>query len=106
MLGDVSAGAEPHSVVLTRMLEEFDQPHRLGWTADQPIMKIDRHHLRMLGAFFVEQVETVHHVARKAVGGAETRVAVEAIVVGLEEVGITRWCRLPNLTQKGSSSPR
>src|SRR5208282_3265492 len=83
MLRDLSAGAKPHSVVLTRMLQEFNQPHRLGWAANQPVVKIDRHHLRMLGALFVKEIETVHHVARKPVGRPKPRVAVEAIVIGL-----------------------
>ena len=47
-------------------------------------MKIDRHHLGMFGPFLVEQVETIPHVTRESVRRSEARIAVEAVVVGLE----------------------
>ena len=84
MLGDVAPGAKPHSVAPACIFEKLDQPSRPGGTPDETIMKIDRHHLGVFGAFLVEQVETVHHVTRESVRGAESRIAVEAVVVGLE----------------------
>ncbi len=62
MFGDVAPGAEPHLVMFARMFEELDQPHRLGRPADQPVVDRDAHQLRPLGAFLVEQVETVDHI--------------------------------------------
>jgi hypothetical protein len=87
VFGHFAPGAEPHPLVLLRVFEEFDKPHGLSRTADQPIVQIDGHELRMLGAFFVEEIEGIHHVAGEAVGGAETQIAVEAVVVGFER----RW---------------
>ena len=72
MLGDVAPGAKPHSVAPACIFEKLDQPSRPGGTPDETIMKIDRHHLGVFGAFLVEQVETVHHVTRESVRGAES----------------------------------
>jgi hypothetical protein len=84
MLRDVSPGAKPDSIVPLRVLQELDQSDSLGWPPNETIMQIDRHHLGMFGAFFVEQVETIHHVARETVSRAEPRVAVKAVIVRLE----------------------
>ena len=73
-----------NSIVLLRVLQELNQSDRLGRPANEAIMQIDRHHLGMLGALFVEQIEAIHHVAREAVSGAKANIAVEAIVVRLE----------------------
>src|SRR5579883_59536 len=87
MLGDVAAGAEPDAVAFRRIVEELDQPRRLAWPADQPVMQRHAHDLRPLGAFLVEQIEAIDHVSGEFVGGAEAGVAVETVVVGFERIG-------------------
>src|ERR1700685_2609461 len=83
VLGDFAPGAEPDPFPRAGMLEKLDQPDRSRWAPDQPIVEIDRQHRGPLDPLLVEQVERVDHVVRKPVGGAEARIAVETVVVGL-----------------------
>jgi hypothetical protein len=71
VLSDIATAAKPHPIVLTRMLQELYQTYCLGRSANQAIVKVDRHHPGMLRALFVKQVEAIHHVTRKPVGRAK-----------------------------------
>src|SRR5580698_9410450 len=81
MLGDFASGTEPHAIMLLHVVEKLDQADRAGRTADQTIMEGNAHDLGRLGAFLVHQVETIDHVAREFIGGAEAIVLIESIVV-------------------------
>ena len=101
MLCDVSPGAKPNPIVLLRMLQELDQSNRLGWPANEAIVQIDRHHLGMFGALFIEQIEAIHHVAGEAVGGAKAGILVESIVVRLEGRRDHKVAPLANFNPEG-----
>jgi hypothetical protein len=78
MLRDVAAGAEPDTIMFSGMLQKPYQPNRLGGSTNQPVVKVDRQHLRMLDALFIQQVKSIHHIARETVGDPKAGVAVEA----------------------------
>ena len=87
MLGDVPAGTKPDAIPFARMIQETDQPDRLRRPTNEAIVQRETHDLRSLGALFVKQVETIDHVLREFFGRAESRIAIESIVVGFKRVG-------------------
>src|SRR5258708_12834164 len=80
VFGDVLSRTEPDPVVLAHVLENFDQADRARRPADQPIMQADAHDFRPVNAFLIEHVETVDHVAREIVAGAEPLVVLTVLV--------------------------
>jgi hypothetical protein len=82
MLGDVAAGAKPHPIAPPDIVEKLDEANRPRRAADQPVVQVYRHHLRLVGALFIQEIEAINHVARKIVSGVKALVAVEAIVIG------------------------
>ena len=87
MLGDVAAGADPNPIMFPCVIEELDEPERARRASDQTIVQCNAHHPRAFGALFVQEIEAIHHVAGEFVGGAESVILIEPIVICVIRVG-------------------
>ena len=85
MFGDVAAGADPDAVAPGDVIEKPDEPGDPAGAPDQPVMQGQRHQLRVVGAFGVEGLEAIDHVAGEIVAGREAVILVEAVVVVSKE---------------------
>src|SRR6516225_8349435 len=74
MLGDVAAGADPHTVAGRHVVEKLDEPGDPAGAAGQPVVQCQRHQLGVIGALLVHDLEAVDHVAREILAGRETAI--------------------------------
>ena len=83
MSGDVDSLRNPHLVVLEHVVEKSLQADGSRRAPDHAIMNRNHHHLRLVVPFTVEHVESILHVGKEIVGGDESEVLVESVVVRL-----------------------
>ena len=86
MLGDLAAGADPHTVASRDVIEKLDEPGDPAGAAGQPVVQSQRHQLGMVGALRVHDLEAIDHVAGKIIAGREAAILIEPVVVGLKGI--------------------
>src|SRR5260370_30780320 len=85
--GDVDAAAEPDLIVPRDMVEEALQSGKSSRAAGQAAMETDRHHLGPLGAFRIENVESVAQIGKELLAAVEALRRRKTHVVGVERIG-------------------
>src|SRR3954452_21479196 len=94
---DVDAAGNPDAVVPGGVVEETLKRGGTTWAARQTAMQPDRHHPRPIGAFSVQNVETVLQVRKELVARVEALRGRKAHVVGVERV----WNNKKRLAGRG-----
>ena len=87
MSRNLEARRRPHPVEFADVIQETRQPRRPAGAAGKPAVQPDRHHLRRIGAFVVEEVERVAQIGEECFALGKALRVDEPHVVGIERVG-------------------
>ena len=87
VLRDLQPRRHPDALVLADVVEKAHQRSRAAWTADDPAMQTNGHHLGRGLAFGVEHVKTVLEVSEELLAAAKALRVDKAHVVGVERIG-------------------
>src|SRR5438128_10513461 len=84
---DVDPAADPHVVVALDVVEKARERRCAPGPAHEPHVQAERHHLWLVGALRIEDVEGVPYVSEPLVAGSEAAEQPELHVVVVEGVG-------------------
>src|SRR6266446_3638852 len=79
MFGNLASGADPDPVAGGDVVEKLDEAGEAARATGQPVVQCQRHQLGVLGAFLVQDFETVDHVAREVLAGRKPMILIEAV---------------------------